>query len=192
MLYMRRGKYRPICTFQCICIPVLSRKVQIRIHRFASIIDQSSSTRANDSQIADVTSAVQDGSKLAEESSPRFCIYLFVKKIRLHILVAGDQIRNIFHVIYIGINVLIHLPDNRLAVFRRILKNRSIGKTHGHTGNDHNCTEDQNGYRGKNNTLDTFELPYDQSRKTVFFHLRFSLAYSVGVHPVAFLKEIPK
>ena len=80
----------------------------------------------------------------------------------------------------------------RLAVFRRILKNRSIGKTHGHTGNDHNCTEDQNGYRGKNNTLDTFELPYDQSRKTVFFHLRFSLAYSVGVHPVAFLKEIPK
>ena len=33
----------------------------------------------------------------------------------------------------------------------------------------------------------------NKSRRQIFiFHLRFSLAYSVGVHPVIFLNEIPK
>ena len=44
----------------------------------------------------------------------------------------------------------------------------------------------------KNNALDTAEFSNKSRRQISIFHLRFSLAYSVGVHPVIFLNEIPK
>ena len=142
--------------------------------------------------VSDVTPAVQDRLKLIQNTVSRLIVDLIIKKIILYILTAGDQICDIFHVVYVGINVLVHLFDDRVRIFRRILKNRRIGKSHGNTGHNHNRTENQKSNRCKNNALNAFELSYDYSCKSFFVHLRFSLAYSVGVHPVIFLNEIPK
>ena len=156
------------------------------------MIDQHSAAFTDNSDISDITPAVQDRLKLIQDTVSRLIINLIVKKIILNILTAGDQIGNILHIIYIGVYILVHLLDDRMRIFRRILKNRSIGKTHGYCCHDHNCNENQKCDRRKNNTLDAFELPDDHSCKSFFVHLRFSLAYSVGVQPVIFLKEIPK
>ena len=66
------------------------------------------------------------------------------------------------------------------------------GKTHGNNRNDHHSPKDQNRRRGKDRALYAFKFLHNYRSRPVPFHFRFSLAYSVGVIPVIFLKEIPK
>ena len=82
-----------------------------------------------------------------------------------------------------------HVADDELD---RAIAERNEQKQHGNTGNDHNRTQNQDCNGCKNNALDTAEFSNKSRRQISIFHLRFSFAYSVGVHPVIFLNEIPK
>ena len=130
--------------------------------------------------------------KLIQDTVSSLIIDLIVKKIILYILVTRNQIGNIFHIINVGIDILVHLLDDRMGIFRGVFKNGSIRKPHGNSCYYQYGTQDQNRNSRKNNTLNTAEFAYKSCRQTFLFHLRFSLAYSVGVYPVIFLNEIPK
>lgn len=104
-------------------------KLQIRVHRLLAIIDQLTAINSNDPKISDITSPVQNSLKLIDQAFSCSIVYIVAKKILLYVLVAGDHIGNIFHIINIGINILIHLLHDILRVNRGIFKNRIAGYT---------------------------------------------------------------
>ena len=113
---MRRGQCRPFRTVQRLRIPFLCIEIQIMINRFASIINKHPAAFTDDSYISNIASAVQNGLKLFQDTITSFAVNFVRKKIVLDILVARNQIGNIFHVIDVGVNVLVHLLDDCLCI----------------------------------------------------------------------------
>ena len=98
-----------------------------------AVVDQLPSITSNDPKISDITSSVQNSLELIEQALSCSIVHIVAKKILLYILVTGDHISYIFHVINIGINILIHLLHDILGVDSRIFKNRIAGISHGNT-----------------------------------------------------------
>ena len=131
---MGRCKKRAFRLLQSIQVPLLGGKFQIRIHRLFAVVDQFPPINSNDSQISDITSPVQNCLELVDQTFSCVIVHIFAEKILLHILVAGDHISNIFHVVNIRIYILIHLLHDILGVDRGIFKNRIAGISHRNTG----------------------------------------------------------
>ena len=60
VLYMGRSQNRTIRLFECSSIPFLRIEIQILIYRFTSIINQHPSVLTDDTNISNITPAVQD------------------------------------------------------------------------------------------------------------------------------------
>ena len=113
---MGRCKKRTFRLLQSIQIPLLGGELQIRIHRLLAVVDQLPSIDSNDPKISDITSPVQNSLELIDQTLSCSIIHIVAKKILLYVFVTGDHICNIFHIINIGINILIHLLYDILGV----------------------------------------------------------------------------
>ena len=192
VLYMRGGQNRDSQIVPGIAKPFQIFHADIRIHRIRPIIQKGLPVCPHQSEIADVITALQNCVKLFQKSSAVFRVIQITGQIFLNILTVRDHRCDILHVINIGIDVLIHLPDDCLGVHGGIFQNRLPCIIQGYHRHDQHRTEKHNGNGRKNRTLNALESTQKSSFRVLFFHFRFSLAYSVGVFPVIFLKDIPK
>ena len=122
-----------------------------------------------------------------QPSFPLF-VQLLRKQVVSHIRIIRHNKGNIFHIADVGVNVVVYLPDQLRGVFCGVFQDGAFCVPQ---GND-KISQERAGYQDAKGDGDgSPNAP--KAHQGILFHLfRLSFAYSVGVFPVAFLKETLK
>ena len=115
---MGRGEADAHICFQRFCIPFLCGQIQIRIDRLPPFVDQHPPVGSDNTDVKDIAAAVQDRFKLSQDPFSGRARIPASEQVLLHVFAAGYDIGDILHIVDIGINILIHLPDNRPRIQR--------------------------------------------------------------------------
>ena len=172
---MGRSEIILIVIVHCICVPFLCRQIQIRVNGLVAAVYQHNPVFLNDSNIADISAALQNGAELFQKTffvAFLYCIvfpYFLIQKL-VGILALGNNRIDIVHVSNVRINVLVQLFDNGLGVDCGILINRRIGVSYGNKSSHDHGTKNQNRDCCKYGALNTLESYGEVCISVLFIH----------------------